>query len=313
MAFAGWKLGGYRLALLFGGSVVLLGGGAVLVRRPDRDGDGRRARAAAGRGARRCTARSSARRRGPASCARGSTCSRTAYPRALSAGRGAQGGAALAVSTGLLGVATPAELEGIVAHELAHLRHRDVLVQTIAVIARRRRRRRVAPRRLAPARAPVRARAARGVVRASAALAEARVRGRPLRRRALRFAARACRRAAPAGERHGARRVSGEPCDRAALRHESVRRRGPRGAVRRRIRRSASACAGCASSIPTGARSCARRELAPARTTKGPVSGALVEEMGGVLLSREIALRVPSALAGLTSLFGMGRGVSPPL
>src|SRR5712692_9290545 len=34
--------------------------------------------------------------------------------------------------------------------------------------------------------------------------------------------------------------------------------------------------------------------------------------MGGVLLSREIALRVPSALAGLTSLFGMGRGVSPP-
>src|SRR5206468_8217446 len=34
---------------------------------------------------------------------------------------------------------------------------------------------------------------------------------------------------------------------------------------------------------------------------------------GGVLLSREVALRVPSALAGLTSLFGMGRGVSPPL
>jgi heat shock protein HtpX len=56
------------------------------------------------------------------------------YPRALSAGRGAQGGAGLAVSTGLLGVATPAELEGIVAHELAHLRNRDVLVQTLAVI-----------------------------------------------------------------------------------------------------------------------------------------------------------------------------------
>src|SRR5262249_47012463 len=30
--------------------------------------------------------------------------------------------------------ATPAELEGIVAHELAHLRRRDVLVQTLAVI-----------------------------------------------------------------------------------------------------------------------------------------------------------------------------------
>ena len=56
------------------------------------------------------------------------------YPRALSAGRGAGGGAALAVSTGLLGVATPAELEGIVAHELAHLRRRDVLVQTVVVI-----------------------------------------------------------------------------------------------------------------------------------------------------------------------------------
>jgi heat shock protein HtpX len=52
----------------------------------------------------------------------------------LSGGRGAQGGAALAVSTGLLGVSTPAELEGIVAHELAHLRYRDVLVQTVAVI-----------------------------------------------------------------------------------------------------------------------------------------------------------------------------------
>ncbi len=56
------------------------------------------------------------------------------YPRALSAGRGAGGGTGLALSVGLLGVASPAELEGIVAHELAHLRHRDVLVQTIAVI-----------------------------------------------------------------------------------------------------------------------------------------------------------------------------------
>ena len=46
------------------------------------------------------------------------------YPRALSAGRGAGGGSGLAVSIGLLGVASPAELEGIVAHEIAHLRHR---------------------------------------------------------------------------------------------------------------------------------------------------------------------------------------------
>jgi hypothetical protein len=38
-----------------------------------------------------------------------------------------------------------------------------------------------------------------------------------------------------------------------------------------------------------------------------------VRIIGGDLLSREVALRVPSALAGLTSLFGMGRGVSLPV
>ena len=122
MGFAGWRLGGYRLALLFGGSVVLLGGGAVLVRRPDRDGDGRRARAPAGRGAGAALARSSASRRGRGVIRPRLYLLADGYPRALSAGRGARGGAALAVSTGLLGVATPAELEGIVAHELAHLR-----------------------------------------------------------------------------------------------------------------------------------------------------------------------------------------------
>ena len=37
------------------------------------------------------------------------------------------------------------------------------------------------------------------------------------------------------------------------------------------------------------------------------------QRMGGDLLSRGLAPRVPSALAGLTSLFGMGRGVPPPL
>src|ERR671928_1108580 len=54
------------------------------------------------------------------------------HPRALAAGRGARG-AAIAVSRGLLGAATPAELEGVIAHELAHLRNRDVLVQTSVV------------------------------------------------------------------------------------------------------------------------------------------------------------------------------------
>ena len=37
----------------------------------------------------------------------------------------------------------------------------------------------------------------------------------------------------------------------------------------------------------------------------------LMGKTGGVLLSRALAGQVPSALRGLTSLFGMGRGVSP--
>jgi len=56
------------------------------------------------------------------------------YPRVLSGGRGAGGGSGLALSIGMMGVASPAELEGLLAHELAHLRHRDVLIQTIVVI-----------------------------------------------------------------------------------------------------------------------------------------------------------------------------------
>jgi heat shock protein HtpX len=54
-------------------------------------------------------------------------------PRALAAGRG-PGGSALAVSAGLLSAASPAELEAVLAHELAHVRHRDVIVQTSVVI-----------------------------------------------------------------------------------------------------------------------------------------------------------------------------------
>jgi heat shock protein HtpX len=55
------------------------------------------------------------------------------HPRALAAGRGPRG-AAIAVSRGLLAAAPPAELEGVLAHELAHIRSREVLVQSAAVI-----------------------------------------------------------------------------------------------------------------------------------------------------------------------------------
>jgi heat shock protein HtpX len=54
-------------------------------------------------------------------------------PRAMAAGRGPRG-SALAVSSGLLSAMSPAELEAVLAHELAHIRHRDVVVQTSAVV-----------------------------------------------------------------------------------------------------------------------------------------------------------------------------------
>ena len=54
-------------------------------------------------------------------------------PRALAAGRGPRG-SSLAVSRGLVSACTPAELEGVLAHELAHVRHRDVVVQTSVVV-----------------------------------------------------------------------------------------------------------------------------------------------------------------------------------
>ena len=41
--------------------------------------------------------------------------------------------------------------------------------------------------------------------------------------------------------------------------------------------------------------------------------GSILRNGGGVLLSHPVSRAVPSALEGLTSLFGMGRGVTPPL
>ena len=58
---------------------------------------------------------------------------RAGLPVALAAGRGPRGGA-IAVSRGLLAAAPPAELDGLIAHELSHIRNRDVLVQSAAVV-----------------------------------------------------------------------------------------------------------------------------------------------------------------------------------
>ena len=55
------------------------------------------------------------------------------YPRALSAGRGGRG-QTIAISTGLLAALPPAELDGVLAHELAHAARRDVLLQTAVVV-----------------------------------------------------------------------------------------------------------------------------------------------------------------------------------
>jgi heat shock protein HtpX len=55
------------------------------------------------------------------------------HPRAFSVGRGA-GASGIAVTQGLVGLLSPAELEGVLAHELAHARHRDLVVQTPVVL-----------------------------------------------------------------------------------------------------------------------------------------------------------------------------------
>jgi heat shock protein HtpX len=55
------------------------------------------------------------------------------HPRAFAVGRG-RSSAAVALSQGLVTLSRPAELEGLLAHELAHIRHRDVVVQTPVVL-----------------------------------------------------------------------------------------------------------------------------------------------------------------------------------
>jgi heat shock protein HtpX len=55
-------------------------------------------------------------------------------PIAAATGRGVRS-SAVAVSTGCVAACTPAELEGVLAHEIAHVRLHDVQVQTAAAVA----------------------------------------------------------------------------------------------------------------------------------------------------------------------------------
>jgi heat shock protein HtpX len=55
----------------------------------------------------------------------------TEVPNAFAMGR-SQKKAVVCVTTGLMNTLTPAELEGVMAHELAHVKNRDVMIMTLA-------------------------------------------------------------------------------------------------------------------------------------------------------------------------------------
>ena len=57
--------------------------------------------------------------------------SNTRLPNAFATGRNADK-SVLCVTTGLMGMLNPEELEGVIAHELSHVAHKDVQVMTIA-------------------------------------------------------------------------------------------------------------------------------------------------------------------------------------
>ena len=62
----------------------------------------------------------------------------TDVPNAFAIGR-CQKSATVCATTGIMNTLSPSELEGVMAHELAHVKNRDVLIMTIAQLLRQRR------------------------------------------------------------------------------------------------------------------------------------------------------------------------------
>ena len=128
----GWALGGYRLILLFGAAAVLIG--AAVYGYGDRFVLGMlgawELQLAEAPALHSIVGRLAARAGVPTPKLQ---LLADGHPRALAVGRG-PAAASIAVSSGLLAALPPAELEGVVAHELAHIRTRDVLTQQNAVV-----------------------------------------------------------------------------------------------------------------------------------------------------------------------------------
>ena len=218
------------------------------------------------------------------------------------------------MSTGCVAACTPAELEGVLAHEIAHVRLHDVQVQTAAAVA--------AAVLLETSRIGGWFERSLLFVLAPVAAACVHLLVSPKREFAAdRFAAKLCD--SPHGLADALLRLEqaselvgfeGSPATEPLFTINPFAEEWParlfvtHPPIAERVRRL--------------------EELDPTRRERGPERGGRLirttkksrsrgsffsKQIGGDLLSREVALRVPSALAGLTSLFGMGRGVSLPV